>query len=65
MEVRENLQEIEDEGEIYESIEIYGRIIEERMISFLMRMRIDNYFSQIKISPGLYGLIFVKLLKIF
>jgi len=39
LEVIENLQEIEDEGEIYESI---GPIIPVRMISFLMKKSIDS-----------------------
>jgi len=40
-EVIENLREIEDEGEVYESIEIFGLIILQRRISFSTKMSID------------------------
>ena len=41
LEVIENLQEMEDEGEIYESMKIFGRIIQVRKISFLTKRNID------------------------
>lgn len=42
LEVIENLQEMEDEGEIYESIEISGRIIPVRKTSFLMKKNTEK-----------------------
>ena len=41
LEVLENLQEIEDEGDIYESIEDIGRIILRRMIFSSTRKNIN------------------------
>ena len=40
LEVIENLQEMEDEGEIYESIEDIGRIIRAKRISFSTKKNI-------------------------
>ena len=42
LEVIENLQEIEDEGEIYDTIVRSGRIIHLKMISSLMKMSIKE-----------------------
>ena len=45
LEVIENLQEMEDEGEIYESIEISGLIILAKKISSSTRKSIDGLLA--------------------
>lgn len=42
-EVIENLQEIEDEGDVYESIEIFGLIILPKRISSGMKMNTSKF----------------------
>ena len=44
LEVLENLQEIEDEGDVYESIEEYGPTIRQKRISYSTRMNIKAQF---------------------
>ena len=48
IEVVENLQELEDEGEVYESMRIFGPTIPRRKIFFLMRMNIKVAHPKVK-----------------
>ncbi len=42
LEVLENLQEIEDEGDVYDSIEDIWQITHQKMISYGMKMSINS-----------------------
>ena len=50
IEVVENLQELEDEGEVYESIEDIWPTIPRRKTSFLMKMNIEPLIKGIRLS---------------